>query len=503
MKKVSKDTLAKWQERVNRIRSNHFAIAESHEDKLRRINRARKDYPYFVSQYFPHIAPKPTAAFQTRAANYIAENRSARALFEWARGHAKSTHLSCLIPLWLLAKNPGEFRNMVLVGKSEEDAKALLGNLQAELANNKRYQDDFEINAGQGTQWQDGRFVSNTDTLFVAKGRGQSPRGMNYHGHRPDYIVIDDIDDDELCRNPARVGKVYDWLMSALFGTMEAGRGRFIMVGNRIAKTSVLSRFAATPNIFHTTINILDKNGEPSWHQNYTTAEVQEMRTTMGERAFMREFMNAPSTEGTVFRSEWIRPTAPLPLRKYRQIVCYTDPSWRSGKSNDYKATVVVGKTPAGTYHILNCYAAQTTVKDMVAWHYSIEEEARKAGAHIRFYMEAGFVQDLLLDEFKKEGALRELQLAITPDKRHKPDKFARIEALQPLFERALILFNERTINSPGMQTLIEQLLCIEPGSRAHDDAPDALEGAVFKLGRSGFNPQSVYAVSTKTDRHY
>ena len=51
---------------------------------------------------------------------------------------------------------------------------------------------------------------------------------------RPDYIVIDDLDDDELSRNPSRVEDMYDWVKSALFGALDLGRGRFIMVGNLI-----------------------------------------------------------------------------------------------------------------------------------------------------------------------------------------------------------------------------------------------------------------------------
>ena len=80
----------------------------------------------------------------------------------------------------------------------------------------------------------------------MALGRGQSPRGLKKRGQRPDYILIDDIDDDALCRNEARVREAFNWMMTALFGAMAAGRGRFIMVGNRISKQSILARFAET-----------------------------------------------------------------------------------------------------------------------------------------------------------------------------------------------------------------------------------------------------------------
>ncbi|MBP3353868.1 MAG: hypothetical protein J6L02_04365, partial [Bacteroidales bacterium] len=36
--------------------------------------------------------------------------------------------------------------------------------------------------------------------------------------------------------------------------------------------------------------------------------------------------------------------------------------------------------------------------------------------------------------------------------------------------------------SAPGMKVLDEQLLMFQRGSKAHDDAPDALEGAIWML---------------------
>ncbi len=56
---------------------------------------------------------------------------------------------------------------------------------------------------------------------FFARGRGQSPRGLRHKESRPDYIVIDDLDDDELCKNPRRVRELTDWVKEALFGALD------------------------------------------------------------------------------------------------------------------------------------------------------------------------------------------------------------------------------------------------------------------------------------------
>ena len=96
--------------------------------------------------------------------------------------------------------------------------------------------------------------------------------------------------------------------------------------------------------------------------------------------------------------------------------------------------------------------------------------------------MEANFMQDMILDEFEREGEIRGYQLPITPDTRKKPDKFARMEAMSPLWERGFVWYNEKYKDDNDMKTMIEQTLAVEQGSRAHDDGPDACEGALYKL---------------------
>lgn len=489
-----------WQQLCERIQAATSISNVNSADRDERIDRARKDYAFFVKTYFTHLASKPTAKFQVEAANYVISNDRARAVFEWARGHAKSTHISLLIPMWILCQNNHTPLVMVLVSKSQDSAKQLLSDLQAELLSNELYRADFAIDKGDGI-WTDGRFSTSDGSMFIALGRGQSPRGIKKSGRRVNYIVIDDIDDDEMCMNPARVEKATDWCLSALYGTMDAGRGRFVMVGNRIGKKTVLGNMAERPGFFHTVVNILDKKGKPTWKDNFTKTEVEKMRTDIGERRFQKEYMNNPINEGTVFEKRYIRYDAMLPLRKYRAIVAYTDPSFKSSLSNDFKATMLVGITPSGAFHVLLAFADQTKVSDMVAWHYQIRDFV--GDTPVRYYMESNFIQDLLMDEFHKVGTEVGVQIPITGDGRKKPDKFARIEALQPLFQRGEIVFNEAMKGSQGFDVLEDQLLCFERGSKVHDDAPDALEGAIWMLSNRIRVSNSRYVTGSRQSFQY
>lgn len=212
--------------------------------------------------------------------------------------------------------------------------------------------------------------------------------------------------------------------------------------------------------------------------------------------------MNNPLTEGSVFTTKDIRYAKPLDLKLYRSLVCYTDPSFKNSATADYKATMLVGKTPEGHYHILKAYADQCSVTTMVDWHYQIADWV--AGrVPVMYWIEANFIQDMLLDEFRKAGNAKGIHIPIRGDKRSKPDKFARIEAMQPLFERGLIFFNEKEKNSNGFKVLEEQLLMFEKGSKTNDDAPDALEGAIWLLAQRARVSDTSYKVGFRNSRKY
>lgn len=492
-----KQHYAVWQEHCKRIQSLTELPLMEHEapgQKAKRIARLQKNYASFCEYYFPHfltLRNKSTgevirtihnAPFHNAAALKVKSSSNLKAVFKWPRGHAKSTHFDIFLPLWLMFQSKRLINFMVVVGKSEDSARRLLSDIQAELEFNQRLIADFGEQKNLG-HWQEGEFKTQSGVKFLACGRGQSPRGLREAESRPDYIVIDDLDDDELCRNEKRVKELTDWVKEALFGALDVGRGRFIMVGNLISKTSVLANIASSKGVHVSEIKAVDKNGEPVWKEKWTKEEAQEYAEFVGYRAWQKEMMHNPIKDGTIFRYEWIRYKKMLPLHKYEMLVCYTDPSFKSTTSNDYKASRLWGKI-GNELHLIDCYVRQDTVSGMVRWLYNLYESIPENVA-VRFFMEANFMQDIIMDEFTTEGSARGYQLPILPDKRKKPEKIQRIEAISPLWERGFVFYNEDLKDSSDMVVGIEQTLALERGSRVHDDAPDADEGAIWHLQRN------------------
>lgn len=356
-----------WKERCKQVQAftdTSLMRKETPLEKEKRIRRLQSNYAAFCEYYFPHflqLRDKTTgevirtihnAPFHNQAAQKVKNTPNLKAVFMWPRGHAKSTHMDIFTPLWLMFQTKRLINFMVVVGKSEDSAIRLLGDIQAELEYNQRIISDFGTQKNAG-DWQEGEFKTKDGVKFLACGRGQSPRGLRDREARPDYIVIDDLDDDELCRNEKRVHDLTDWVKEALFGSLDVGRGRFIMVGNLISKTSVLFNLAHTKGVFLSKIVAVDSDGEPVWREKWTKDEAKAYADFVGFRAWNKEMMHNPIKDGTIFRHDWIHYKKVLPLNKYDQLICYTDPSFKSTTANDYKASRFWGKI--GTeFHLID-----------------------------------------------------------------------------------------------------------------------------------------------------
>ena len=482
----AKEAMRQWRQHCEKVQTHTAVnIHETEGERKARIKHLLANYSDFVDYYFPHYTNDsetgkhtPCAPFHIKAANTIRKSRTIQYAAQWARGHAKSTHFDIFIPMWLKAN--GELNVMVLVGKSEENANTLLGDIQAELEFNQRYIADFGVQKGEGS-WQEGAFVTADDTAFFARGRGQTPRGLRHKQWRPDYVVIDDLDDDELVNNPDRVTRLTEWVKEALFGTLDGGRGRFVMVGNLIGKCSVLANFIASKGVVVSKVNAIDRHGNPSWAAKWSIDEINKMAEFMGYTSFQREMMNNPITEGAVFRHDWIKWKKMLPLAEYDSLVAYCDPSFKGSTKNDYKAIKLWGKKDTELHHIA-AFVRQCSVAEMVRWFYDLYEHITATNAACDYFIEANFLQDIILDEFTREGNLRGYQMPIRADRRKKPDKFQRIEAISPLWERGFVYYNIELRNDPDMVAGLEQTLAFEKGMSGHDYAPDADEGAIYIL---------------------
>ena len=485
-----------WQREKESIQRATVLDRETESQKNKRIEKLLKGgFPKFARYYFGHLMDSEFAYFQKRDTKKIVDCLDIFAMLEYPREHAKSIIYDVMLPLYLKAL--GQLTGMMLASANEKKAKILLGDVQAELMYNKRYINDFGEQFSLGN-WQDGYFITADGIGFWAFGRGQSPRGTRNAEKRPNYGVFDDIDDAGLVKNEVRVDEALDWILGDFYGAMPNTGSRLIGLGNRINKKSVVAKVVGDvepddpkrKDLYHSKVFALENpkthkkdlsdKGVPAWKERYTREHIIKKMNRQGYRIGLREFFHEHIVVGKIFREEHLPWVKTLDISAYDKLVTYNDPSYKGSKKSDFKSIVLIGQT--GRYFdIINVFCRQCSTPEMVRGHYNLANDV-PTNRVCRHYMEANFIQDLMLEDYWRLGEERGSTLRIRADRRKKPEKTARIEDLTALTEPGYIRFNIDLKHSIDMQELRNQFLGFPDA--AHDDGPDSVEGALFKLDR-------------------
>jgi phage terminase large subunit-like protein len=487
-RKQELEALQRYQAQLAHIKdSARPDVQHSAEQKQDRIKRAKKDFNFLVTHYFPHWAKSDCAPFHIKGAERVRRDPNIADIWEWARGLAKSTNVDVFIPIWLhlFWEEP---MCMILVGKTEYAAKVLLSDLQAEFEANPQLLADFGELLDAGT-WAKGDFRTKRGGRFFALGKGQSPRGKRNGPQRPNYIVLDDVDDDEECNNPKQVDKSVRWVLRALMPAMGADGGRFLMANNRIGNYTILTCLQENSEFGHFRVNALDKEGKPSWSY-YTPDFYQRMQRRIGTDAFDSEYMNDPKKAGKIFKDEHM-PWAPIKKRhQYERLVGQWDIAYSESATADCNAIALVGLTRSGQKHLLTGFCRQCVMEEALRWMYEYELTLPST-VIVEWYAESQFWNnsvELAMQTVAQEYGWR---LPIVFDDRPQGNKYSRIVKMLPTMQRREFYVNEDEKHNPDIQRGLQQIKGIEPGYNTHDDFPDALQTAIDKLEESQLSSDS------------
>ena len=126
---------------------------------------------------------------------------------------------------------------IILASDTEDLASDLTGYIYLELLHNERLKCDF----GELVRdhWAVDDFVTLTDVRLKARGRGQRLRGLKHKQHRPDLIILDDLENDQQARSPDLVKKLLSWITGAVYPAIEAS-GSLFWIGTILARKSAL-----------------------------------------------------------------------------------------------------------------------------------------------------------------------------------------------------------------------------------------------------------------------
>ena len=226
-----------------------------------------------------------------------------------------------------------------------------------------------------------GEFTCQCGCSFRAIGAGQSPRGTRNKNFRPDFILIDDIDTDEECRNLERIKAKWKWLEEALIPTMSvSGNYRILFNGNIIAADCCITRAIAkaeelkVKGIGHVDIiNIRDKNGHSTWPEKNSEEDIDLFLSLVSASAAQKEFFNNPVAEGEVFK-EIAYGKVPA-LSKFKFLVIYGDPAPGENKTkkSSTKTVCLLGKINSRLY-VIKAFLDRGLNAEFIDWYVKLLE---------------------------------------------------------------------------------------------------------------------------------
>lgn len=166
------------------------------------------------------------------------------------RGHAKSTAGTIAYGLAeLLFRNS---RFLVIVSDTEAQAQMFVEAMKSELSENEDLVELFGVKKDDKGKVTFPTKDAATDVIvefedghtfrIIGKGAEQKMRGLNWNGTRPDLIIIDDIENDELVMNKDRREKLRRWVSGALLPA-KAPKGKIRMWGTVLHMDSQLNRY--------------------------------------------------------------------------------------------------------------------------------------------------------------------------------------------------------------------------------------------------------------------
>ena len=294
------------------------------------------------------------------------------------RGHGKTIIRCVLIPIYLALNFPGRYRHFLNIQSTSTKAASINLAIRIEFEQNERIRADYGDQVTK-EKWTEKQFVLANGSIFTAIGSGESVRGLNYRNVRPDYVIPDDLYDEDSVENPNIVRKINRWFWSSIYKCVATGRKVcFHLTGTAINREDLMHSLAKNSRWkFRKFQAVLDwDSGKLLWHENpENTIEKQRMdKSDMGSIIYEREMQNeVRDDETSIVKLAWIKsydgrqiPTKSEAEKAQRSdalpeipehIISVTgaiDPAEKTKEQNDFTAKIGAIKTNLGNHYIFD-----------------------------------------------------------------------------------------------------------------------------------------------------
>jgi predicted phage terminase large subunit-like protein len=293
------------------------------------------------------------------------------------REHAKSSAITFAYVLFEMLERRS--KHLLLLGANEELCASFLHDIRTELEENEAIRADYGIK----------KFLKETETELIvefadgekfrilAKGAGQRMRGIKWERKRPDRVVFDDMEDEELVLNEQRRDKFRRWFYGTVRPIVRGG-GKIRGVGTIIGFDSLLERMMPSAKSSDTVVEPLriyskTPKGWASvkyrahnpdfssilWPEQKSEADLRRIRSDYALMGMLdiygQEYLNDPIDQTQAyFRIGDFLPMRPQDFETRKSFYSAGDLAIGETERNAYTVLVTGGLDSEGTLHIVD-----------------------------------------------------------------------------------------------------------------------------------------------------
>lgn len=450
-------------------------------DPLVRREITTRSHGYFLPVYFSEYLKYPSAKFHSEMIEITERTDLKLAVLVAFRGSAKSTIFSLSYPIWsILGVQQKKF--VLLISRTQPQAKQLLQNIKAELERNELLRQDLGPFEEPQDEWRASSIViPKYDARITVLSADQSMRGLRHKSHRPDLIICDDIEDINSTKTQEGRDKTFNWFTSEIIPSGDLGT-KIILIGNLVHDDSLILRlrekiqndevsgaFKAFP--------LIDKNGECLWSEKFTTPEslAELKKEVMSAKAWEREYLlRLIADEGQIIDPLWIKHYHDIPTDMH-QLGIYVGVDLAISKQSYADFTAIVPILACDKDRKLYLYILPEIVHKRLSFPETCQEikllEYKIRSKYLLdplFFIENVAYQEAIVQQLKEDDVKVE---GIRPQ----GDKRERLSLAATPLSAGQVFFPF------GASSKLEQEL-IHFGVEKHDDLADAFSMSILEI---------------------
>lgn len=454
-----------------------------------------KNIYLFGMYYFSHYFFTKSAPFHKEMAEDL-EFKGHKFLFWLMFGESAKTTWAKIKVIHCICYN--KKKNIGWVAHDLKKSTKQVMSIASELKGNKRILKDFGNLFWEGSIERKKTSKSKTFSEFTSTNGVNvraistqiSTRGDVHDQYRPDFYVIDDIENLKTARSIQMTKNIIEFLEELLRGvSVDCDT---LIVSNRVAKNGVVAwlekRLDENPNAIIHEVPLENEKGEIAWpskfvktieqakrindkepNQKKHVKSIEQLKHDLGSHGYNREMLLNP-IDFTMqpFKLEWIK-RLPCPDLDTMDLIIAVDPAISEKQSADFFAVCVAGRhKTTGRIYVFRIYKTKCGITEQVPLmvNFHLKYGAKQRIETVQF--QKALAQ--LIQAEKKNGHYIEVE-------EYKPvqDKLLRAHAIAPFVERQDVVFCE----GKEIDDFLDNFVDFPHTKDGHDDDVDACMSAI------------------------